>query len=204
MEHMEQFQADTIYVAIAVVLPLVPALLLYWAIPSKKEEAEVSGPLKGFNIKLKGAIAAYFAIFLFTSWIYPRPVYESVKLYTLTGQLGMNDSTAATLIHNWNDQEPRIRWIVEPEFADVHSNGKFKLKIPYSPEEAPFITIELGDCRAHFSTESLASNEPPLGVEDYDLVVSGAREIEARKPILLKNNDAPFSEDSSNNPCGVL
>jgi hypothetical protein len=116
----------------------------------------------------------------------------------------MSDSTAAAMIRNWKDQEPRIRWIVEPEFADVHSNGKFKLKIPYGPEEAPFITIELGNCRAHFSTESLASDTSLFGDEDYDLVVSGAREIEARKPILLKNDDAPFSEDTSTNPCGVL
>lgn len=204
MEHMEQFQADTIYVAIAVLLPLVPALLLYWALPSKEGDAEVSGPLQGFTIKLQGAIAAYFAIFLFTAWIYPRPLYEPVKLYTLTGHLGMSDSTAAAMIRNWNDQEPRIKWIVEPELADIRPNGKFELKIPYSAKDAPFITIELGNCRAHFSTESLASNSSPLGIEDYGLVQSGARTIRAQKPILLKNDDAPFLDDASTNPCGVL
>lgn len=204
MEHMEQFQADTIYIAVAVILPLVPALLLYWALPSKEGDAEVSGPLQGFTIKLKGAIAAYFAIFLFTAWIYPRPIYEPVKLYTLTGQLGVSDSTAAASIHDWNDQEPRIRWTVEPEFADIRPDGTFMLKIPYGTAEAPFITVELGDCRAHFSTESLASNASPLGVEDYGLVQSGARTIKVQKPILLKNDDAPFSDDASNNPCGVL
>lgn len=44
-----------------VLLPIIPAYLLFTALPGK---AAVSGPLKGFRINLSGAFAGYFALVL--------------------------------------------------------------------------------------------------------------------------------------------
>ena len=46
---------------VTTLLPLVPAYLLFRALPS---QAEISGPFKGMTVKLGGAFAAYFLVFL--------------------------------------------------------------------------------------------------------------------------------------------
>ena len=201
---MDQFLADTIYIAVIVLLPLVPAILLYRVIPSKGSDAEVSGPLQGFSLKLKGGIASYFAILLVTSWIYARPVSERMQLYTFTGYLQMDDSTASALIaerpEDWKSVESQLMWSVVPPNVSVFPHGKFELQIPYSPEKPPFITVELGDCQAQISTETLEAGEHLVVLEDYDLERAGRRTIEAGTPIVLRNPMAP--PDSLGAPCG--
>lgn len=50
---------DFVNLSLVVLVPLVPAYLLFKALPAS---AEVSGPLQGLNIKLGGAFAGYFAL----------------------------------------------------------------------------------------------------------------------------------------------
>jgi len=47
--------------SLVILLPLVPAFLLFWKLPSR---ADVTGPLQGLNLKLGGAFAGYFALLL--------------------------------------------------------------------------------------------------------------------------------------------
>ncbi len=47
--------------AVVTLLPIVPAYVLFRALPS---QAEVSGPFQGMTIKLGGAFSAYFIVFL--------------------------------------------------------------------------------------------------------------------------------------------
>jgi len=58
---MEQTLLVLIILAGVLLIPLVPAFVLYWMLPSK---ASVVGPLKGLNVNLQGAFAGYFALFL--------------------------------------------------------------------------------------------------------------------------------------------
>jgi hypothetical protein len=63
---------------IIILLPVIPAFLLFKALPSS--DADLSGPLKGFTIKLKGAFAGYFAtvlLILATHSVWnPPPAYQ--------------------------------------------------------------------------------------------------------------------------------
>jgi hypothetical protein len=52
---------DLVYLAAVILLPLIPAFLLYKMLPS---ETWVDGPLKGLKIHLTGAFAAYFVLLL--------------------------------------------------------------------------------------------------------------------------------------------
>lgn len=103
---MQKFWYDTIYIAMVVLLPLVPAILLYRVIPSKKKDAQLTGPLKGFKLKLSGAVAAYFAVVLLVAWFYPPPEFEpeNVQIYRLRGQLALPDTAGL----NWKTLEDRI------------------------------------------------------------------------------------------------
>jgi hypothetical protein len=49
---------------LAVLLPLVPAVILFKALPGKTDSADVSGKLQGMEIKLGGAFAGYFSVLL--------------------------------------------------------------------------------------------------------------------------------------------
>jgi hypothetical protein len=66
---------------IIILLPVIPAFLLFKALPSS--DADLSGPLKGFTIKLKGAFAGYFAtvlLILATHSVWnPPPAYQVGK-----------------------------------------------------------------------------------------------------------------------------
>ncbi len=82
---MEQTFPILAVVAGVVLIPLVPAFLLYWMLPS---EASLSGPLQGLNLSLTGAFAGYFALVL----VVGVPVYRiwnpfglAYELFTLSG-----------------------------------------------------------------------------------------------------------------------
>ena len=47
-----------------VLLPLVPAILIYWLFPNTA--VAVSGPLASLTVRASGAFAAYLAVFLVT------------------------------------------------------------------------------------------------------------------------------------------
>ena len=53
--------AQLIEVAGIVLIPMIPALILYAVLPSR---ATVSGPFKGLNIRLQGAFGGYFLLVL--------------------------------------------------------------------------------------------------------------------------------------------
>ena len=56
---------DNFYLALAaiLVLPLIPALIIYKFLPvGKVEDTDISGPFSGLSLKLKGAFAGYFLL----------------------------------------------------------------------------------------------------------------------------------------------
>lgn len=61
---LDQFTPEIkqlIEVAVIVLIPIIPALILYSVLPSR---ATVSGPFKGLNIRLQGAFGGYFVLVL--------------------------------------------------------------------------------------------------------------------------------------------
>jgi hypothetical protein len=93
-DKMEQTVLILIILAGVLLIPLVPAFVLYWMLPA---EASVVGPLKGLNVNLQGAFAGYFALFLVAAGLVQvwkpadsgRPDYQE---YTLLGTVELNAS----------------------------------------------------------------------------------------------------------------
>jgi hypothetical protein len=53
---MGEASVELIFITALVILPLIPAVVLFKVLPST---GEVSGPFKGLNVKFGGAFAAY-------------------------------------------------------------------------------------------------------------------------------------------------
>lgn len=78
------FNFPFVILAGVILLPLIPAFILFWALPSS---ADVSGPFQGLQMKLGGAFAGYFILVVLifytknTIWD-PVPSYQ---VWTVTG-----------------------------------------------------------------------------------------------------------------------
>ncbi|MER9489621.1 hypothetical protein [Mesorhizobium sp. M0563] len=80
-----------VVLAAIILLPLIPALLIYILLPSN---AHVSGPLEGFSVNLTGAFAGYFALVILSAGITYKirpdekefPKYEE---YTIMGSIDL-------------------------------------------------------------------------------------------------------------------
>ena len=104
-----------------VLVPVVPALLLFIALPSK---AVVSGPLQGFRINLSGAFAAYFALVFMVITTHsvwdPAPNYQ---VWTVEGNVtGDMESGAAQLLETRDIN-------VNPPIISLDGAGGFKLQV---------------------------------------------------------------------------
>src|SRR5262249_21725305 len=87
------------YISAAILLPFIPAYVLYKTLPSR---TTVKGPFKGLNIKLGGAFGGYFLLvitifgFIFT---HPSPPPSWCDIYRVEGKLDVasNDVQNTTL-----------------------------------------------------------------------------------------------------------
>jgi hypothetical protein len=110
-----------------VLLPIIPAYLLFKALPSS---ANVSGPLQGLQVKLGGAFAGYFAVLLLVTYTHnvwaPPPVYQ---VWEVSGQV-TDDAGAAIQPLDIRDFE------LAPPTFQANTGGTFKLTFSTMPAPA--------------------------------------------------------------------
>lgn len=125
--------------AVIVLVPCIPAFLLFKALPCR---ADVSGPLQGLEVKLGGAFAGYFAlvVLVLASHSVWQPSLRS-QVWTVDGQLAYQGGQAQGLVNNTQ---------IEPERPDVmlSSDGSFKMAVhtsldPGGEVEFPKVDINL-------------------------------------------------------------
>lgn len=88
---------NIVYIAVTLLLPIVPAYLLYKVLPSK---ARVSGPFKGLNIQLSGAFGGYFLLVVVVIAFVdtrPRPIKNDpdpfkYDVYRVEGIINLEES----------------------------------------------------------------------------------------------------------------
>lgn len=109
---------NLIYIAAAVLLPLLPAYILYRTLPSK---TIVKGPFEGFDIQLTGAFGGYFIVVLSVfGFVHtrPPPPNSEHEIWTVFGTIDVDpeDLDGITLA------------IFPPDHP--HPNGNFRLRVP--------------------------------------------------------------------------
>lgn len=112
------------FVVTVVLLPIVPAYLLYRLLPSR---ADVEGPLQGLQIKLSGAFAGYFLLVLtlLGFWRF-LPAYE---VWAVRGQLHFADEQGAF-------DENLVRFSLQPPRSTISPDGRFEVSVFAFPDQS--------------------------------------------------------------------
>lgn len=182
---------NLVYIAAAVLLPLIPAYVLYRSLPLG---SSIGGPLGGLKLKLSGAFAGYFALVVIVlAFLYSRPAScpqvapcpeckrEPYTVYTVRGVLkpipdeDLTTNTSLTLY-------PRV---------EILNNGYFQFEVPVEKDRASIRSLEISHQGFKPETIPLVENPPfpPSYSVKYD---ENTRTIQIQEEILLKKI-APYS-----------
>ena len=129
-------------VTLWVLLPLIPAVLIYWLFPGNA--VAISGPLAGLTVKASGAFAGYLIVFvLITSWV--SQAYYTVggwlhPAWTITGNMRIFDKKGA-VSHPGDSFFQKISVRTQPEMNSFH-DPTFTITIPEGPRGVPIIFLD--------------------------------------------------------------
>jgi hypothetical protein len=199
---MEDLIYIIILVPLVVLLPVIPAYILYKALPSG---TKVNGPFKGLNIQLTGAFGGYFIVALLTgsfitSYTYLKPKYE---LWTVEGKIQLKEGGF--------DPEDTIITIKPPDQFLSPKSGRFVIdKVPLGKElgtKKPSLIIQK---EGYKLSEVTLEKEPPIfeGIPKYKIMYNEKdRNISINSPIILEKKTPPkplyrkpYSEETAQEP----
>src|SRR2546426_8466152 len=136
--------SDLTYIAVVVLVPLIPAFLLYKFLPPGR--TEVGGPFKGLDIKLSGAFAGYFLVVLIVTSLLvfliktkpvvpcpvcPTPPATQYEVYTVTGKVDLVGGPESERIDYGH-----LTLSLEPTERRVKPDGSFSFDIPVKPAQS--------------------------------------------------------------------
>jgi hypothetical protein len=200
--------SDLVYLAVAILLPIAPAYLLYKVLPSQTtvenkglaSESTVEGPWKGLFIKLSGAFAGYFLVFLAAmSFVMTRAERPTARyeIWEVKGKLNWDQNSA--------EADPqRVRLKLLPASDTVLGDGSFDIKVASEIVDTgklkfPTLVIE----HPEFQTISIDLNESQgkFGQEVKNLVMDAvAKRIAVSDVIELKKKTRLPRYDPSSLP----
>lgn len=193
---MENGTQNIILIILWFVLPILPAFLLFKFLPMK--DTDVSGPFKGLQIKLTGAFAAYFLIFLLSMTVFNKLITkeeERYEIWTIEGSV--YDATTKRPVKDFVN--PVVKII--PRYGSI-DNGQFNIKVIGSVKEGglvefPFMIVQ-ADRYVAENLESLnyirKSNKPK---KNWDFDTRTKRAI-LKNPIFLATDE--FQDSTQINP----
>jgi hypothetical protein len=170
------------YMVIAILLPLLPAYILYRNLPAK---TVVKGPFKGLSIQLSGAFAGYFLLVLIMqAFVFFRPKAPEFELYRVEGLVkDMPEATVADIVN---------RIAVRPDHRVSLPNGHFSIEILARRDsitgefEFPCLVIQ----REGYDSATVALDKP---TPDYDLEHSrGLITIKTAIALRKKDESQPY------------
>ena len=166
---MNEATTELLFITALVILPLIPAVVLFRTLPSK---GQVSGPFKGLNVKFSGAFAGY--LILFGCLLQIRPTdFDHSHIWQVQGRIAFKRPQSEAK-PNTND----IRVRVTPPDLVVHGNGsggsfRFDVPIPEKNGAPDFPRLSLDLAGYEPLSVSLAPDQPGDGSDveaAYDTV----------------------------------
>ncbi len=172
-----------VILAALVLLPLVPAFVLFRVLRSR---GRVDGTMGSFKIALGGAFGGYFALTVFLSTFYAQTLKKSgVEEWTVTGRF------------QFDGQEPRAIYCRLSPVLTLDPGNTFEWRIPVvKGAPLPRIAIEPegyeGDTLyLSKQTNTLNATDHTMNVDDKDRVIKFA-------PIKFRKAAAPPVQVASN------
>jgi hypothetical protein len=162
-----------------VLLPLVPAILIYWLFPNTA--VAVGGPLANLTVRASGAFAAYLVVFLVTYGLVQR-TEETIDgflhpYWRITGVVQILEKDGkemqyATYLDN-------IKVGTRPPAFDV-AGYNLKINIPQA-DEFPYLVLEI----TNFEPAVIDLNKSPNVIKD-----NYHKTIEITTPLIIKQKPA--------------
>ena len=110
---LEKVAIGVVFTLLAILLPIVPAYILYKFLPQKKSE---KGAFKGLTIRSRGAFGAYFITFLVLSVLlfayFNRPVPSDYEVWRVEGWVKYEQA----------DDEKYKSITINPEYPEIIFN----------------------------------------------------------------------------------
>ena len=171
---------NLIILSALVLLPLIPAFILFKALPST---AVVKGPLAGFNVDLGGAFGGYVALAVFLAGFYHTKL-TAPETWTVQGELQtVNGELPTDLICK-----------LKPPTLQIE-DGKFEFEVP--------VTASKKQLNLVFEARGYRSATVPVKGLDGTLLAGGkydqklyksSQTIVLQKPIVMEKKPQPTTE----------
>ena len=172
-----------VLIAVTVLLPIVPAYILYKSLPTGK--TIVTGPFKGLNIQLTGAFAGYFLVVLVVFGFIELRIKEKCEIWHVTGHIELeNNSSAAEIEH--------ILVSIRPPLWKVNPDGKFSVDILVKPgatgePDWPLLAFDHPSGKYEMIPIDTSTKEYPFGLPLYKKKHHKfVKEVVITDPLILK------------------
>lgn len=169
-----------IWIFTAILLPVIPAILLFKLLP--RSTADVSGPFHGLQIKLGGAVGAYFLLVL-VIYFGPRPT-PPYEVWTLKGYIQDEDGTYLP--------PEKINMNIQPRSVEYLNDGSFEMDILVKRNQVgqvklPTLMVDWQPAQLFGNATVHLDSAGQLFGKKYNLKVDqGSREIIVTEPIKLQ------------------
>lgn len=181
---MNSIAAVILLAGAIVLLPLIPAFLLYKYLPAK---THVSGPFQGLSIQLTGSFAGYFLIALGTGGF----VREQLKSQSLA-QLWTVRGTVKLMPDGHSPQAADVDMLMRPPVpSGIQPDGSFeieKVAVPNDPQTQLMLEVRM-PWRETRMVHFWKGADDALYDVRYD---ETKRVIEIGKPIVLSPSTQPY------------
>jgi len=197
-----------IHISVGVLLPLLPAYILFRTLPT---DATVEGPWKGLRIKLGGGFGGYFLLVLlvfgYLYWMNGRckneteeirslseelqRCNEAYKVYTVKGNISADDKSSFE-----GEKVNDFTVVVIPTTWNISRGGGFEAQIPVSVRQDGTLDFpRIGVRHPDYSGDD-------VDLDDNSLIDLNQerREIRLKTWIMLRKKTAEYSAEGSQQP----
>jgi hypothetical protein len=193
---------DLTYIAAVVLIPLIPAFLLYKFLRSGR--TSVGGPFRGLDIKLSGAFAGYFlmvlvvssfVVFLIRQKPIPIPPAYQYEVYTVQGQVELQpaDTSAERLDYR------NVTLSLQPPPSAVKTDGSFSFEIPVKRGqigEPEFPDLLLGYNEPNFELRTVHLDEKSPYDQDFQVTYNKERKTIIIAPRIQLTQKAAYGSST--------
>jgi hypothetical protein len=179
-----------IILTVLVLLPMIPAFLLFKLLPSG---AVLKGPFQGLNLALSGAFGGYVALTMFVATFYAHTLRpQTYRTWVVRGQLQFPPG-----------ERPALRWDLGPPLLQIDANNGFYFQIPVADgAEMPDLVLEA----AGYPVKAVKLSGEAVFAKNYRRKIDKAlARIQFEEPIVFEKPIAApaYAPDAAQQPTAI-
>jgi hypothetical protein len=175
--------------AVWVLLPIIPAVLIYWLFP--KNTLTARGVLAGLTVNASGAFGGYLVIFAVT-YSFVHQTQNTIGAFmhpywTVTGEIKLVDYKTSEEVHS-EILLDKLNIATKPEIMGSKS-FRIRAALPEQGGEIPWLVFTIKD----FGQQVVIIRDTPKEVDNYEKTVHLTNPIEIKGDASIR--DIPLSAE---------